>query len=104
MPFPPNSRYAPVSTAQLAAPDGRIITYLERRFLPPPGSFALLQTYVVVQGDRLDTVTARFLSDPTLFWRLCDANRAMRPGELTATIGRRLRITLPEGIPGVPHA
>ena len=104
MPFPPNSRYAAIPTAQLVAPDGRLITYLERRFLPPPESFALLQTYVVVEGDRLDNVTARFLTDPTLFWRLCDANRAMRPGELTATIGRRLRITLPQGIPGSSHA
>ncbi len=104
MPFPPDSRYASTGTAQLRAPDGRIITYLERRFVPPPEAFALLQTYVVVQGDRVDNLAARFLSDPLLFWRLCDANRAMVPGELTATIGRRLRITLPEGIPGVPHA
>ena len=34
---------------------------------------------------------------------LCDANGAMRPDELTETIGRRLRITLPEGIPGTPR-
>ena len=26
----------------------------------------------------------------------------MRPDELTETLGRRLRITLPEGIPGAP--
>jgi hypothetical protein len=28
----------------------------------------------------------------------------MRPDELTETVGRRLRITLPEGIPGMPNA
>jgi len=44
------------------------------------------------------------LGDPELFWRVCDANRAMRPDELTETIGRRLRITLPEGIPATPGA
>ncbi len=104
MPFPPTSRYYNLDTAQIVASDGRTITYLERRFVPPPGKFSLLQTYVVVQGDRLDNVTAKFLTDPTQFWRLCDANRAMQPSELTATIGRRLRITLPEGIPGVPNA
>ena len=27
-----------------------------------------------------------------------------RPEELTETIGRRLVITLPEGVPGLPHA
>jgi hypothetical protein len=54
----------------------------------------------VTQGERLDNITARYLDDPQQFWRICDANRAMRPGDLTAGIGRRLRITLPEGVPG----
>ena len=104
MPFPPTSRYYNLHPVQLTTPDGRIVTYLERRFVPPIQNFSLLQTYVVVQGDRIDNVTAKFLSDPTQYWRLCDANGAMRPAELTATIGRRLRITLPEGIPGVSNA
>ncbi|MFL5804527.1 MAG: hypothetical protein ACJ8CR_22625 [Roseiflexaceae bacterium] len=47
---------------------------------------------------------AGYLDDPEQFWRICDANRAMRPDELTETVGRRLRITLPEGIPGMPNA
>ena len=104
MPFPPTSRYANIDTVQVVTADGRTLSFLRRRFVPPPENFSLLQTYLVVQGDRLDNVTARFLSDPVQFWRLCDANRAMRPDELTETIGRRLRITLPEGIPGVPNA
>ena len=33
-----------------------------------------------------------------------DANGAVRPEEITETVGRRLRITLPEGVPGVPNA
>jgi hypothetical protein len=63
-----------------------------------------LQEHVVVQGDRLDNITARYLSDPEQFWRVCDANAAMRPDELTEEPGRRLRITLPEGLPGIPNA
>ena len=102
MPFPPTSRYSQSRHRPDRRRDGRTVTYLSRRFVPPPENFSLLQTYVVVQGDRLDNVTAKFLGDPVQFWRLCDANRAMRPDELTETIGRRLRITLPEGIPGVP--
>jgi hypothetical protein len=39
-----------------------------------------------------------------MFWRICDANGAMQPEELTQTVGRRLRITLPEGIPTTPNA
>ncbi|MGH7229842.1 MAG: LysM domain-containing protein, partial [Nitrospiraceae bacterium] len=44
-----------------------------------------------------------YVGDPEQFWRLCDANAAMRPEELTGIIGRVLRITLPEGIPGAQH-
>ena len=51
-----------------------------------------------MQGDRLDNIAARYLGDPELFWRLCDANVALRPTELTETIGRRILITLPEGM------
>ena len=29
-----------------------------------------------MQGERLDNVAAQYLGDPTLFWRLCDANNA----------------------------
>ena len=102
--FPATSRYHGVDTATIETTDGRVIAYLRRRFLPPPESFVLLQEHTVVQGDRLDNLAARYLGDPEQFWRLCDANSAMRPDELTETIGRRLRITLPEGIPGVPDA
>ena len=102
--FPPTSRYFNSETATLDLGGGRQVIYLKRRFVPPPDRFILLQDHVVVQGDRLDNVTARYLADPEQFWRVCDANRAMRPDELTAEIGRRLRITLPEGIPGPPNA
>ena len=102
--FPPTSRYFSVETTTLEEPDGKAIVYLKRRFVPPPERFALLQQHVVKQGERLDNVTALYLDDPEQFWRICDANRAMRPDELTETIGRRLRITLPEGIPGTPNA
>lgn len=100
--FPMNSRYQNVETAKLNRPDGSEVVYLKRRFVPQPERFALLQEHVVVEGDRLDNITARYLGDPEQFWRVCDANRAMRPDELTQEIGRRLKITLPEGIPGAP--
>ena len=98
--FAPTSRYNGIDTSTWLTADGRIIIYVQRRFLPPPERFALLQEHVVTQGERLDNITATYLGDPEQFWRLCDANGAMRPDELTETVGRRLRITLPEGIPG----
>ena len=102
--FPPTSRYYGIETATLETAGGKTIIYLGRRFCPPPERFALLQEHVVAQGDRLDNITAKYLGDPEQFWRLCDSNRAMRPEELTETVGRRLKITLPEGIPGGPGA
>ncbi len=59
----------------------------------------MLHEHTVTQGDRLDNVTAHYLGDPEQFWRVCDANNAMRPAELEE-VGRRVRITLPEGVPG----
>jgi hypothetical protein len=102
--FPPTSRYYNIETATWQTWDGRTLKYVRRRFVPRPERFSDLQEHQVVQGDRLDNITARYLGDPEQFWRVCDSNRAMRPDELTETIGRRLRITLPEGIPGVPNA
>jgi hypothetical protein len=102
--FPPTSRYYGIETATLETAEGKSIIYLRRRFCPPPERFALLQEHKVVQGDRLDNITAQYLGDPEQFWRICDSNGAMRPDELTETVGRRLKITLPEGIPGVPIA
>jgi hypothetical protein len=98
--FAPSSRYYGIATNTLELPNGTTVAYVLRRFVPPPENFQLLQERTVVQGDRLDNLAAQYLGDPTLFWRLCDANRAMRPEELTETAGRILRVTLPEGITG----
>ena len=103
-PFPPTSRYFGIETAKREDPVHGTIVHLRRRFVPPPERFALLRDHIVKQNERLDNITALHLDDPEQFWRICDANRAMRPDALTETIGRRLRITLPEGIPGPPHA
>ena len=103
--FPPTSRYYGIDLATLALADGEQRVYLRRRFLPAASRFALLHTHLVTEGERLDRIAAQELGDPQAFWRLCDANDAnasMRPDELTEVLGRRLRIALPEGIPGTP--
>lgn len=95
--FASNSRYAGVATATLEGADGIIIIYVRRRFCPDPERLALLVEHAVVQGERLDTITAEYLGDPELFWRVCDANNVIAPEELEE-VGRHIRITLPEGI------
>lgn len=102
--FGPNSRYYLTPTARLRREDGAEVAYLRRRFVPPPERFALLAEHTVSEGERLDLLAHQYLGDPEQFWRLADANGAVRPEELTAEPGRRLRITLPEGIPGASDA
>lgn len=97
--FPPTSRYHGIETAVVTRSDGTPVIYLRRRFIPAPESYALLQEYVVAQGDRLDTLAARAIGDPEQFWRICDANATLAPEELEEQ-GRVVRITLPAGIPG----
>ena len=102
--FAPNSRYQATDTGTYTTTDGRTIAYLRRRFIPQPAQLVQAAQYTVTQGDRLDVLSARYLGDPTLFWRIGDANTAMRPGDLTAVVGRTLRICLPEGIQGGQNA
>ena len=98
--FDPTSRYAKlaVKTLTVAGPDGqpRDIRYVERRFLPPAGAGTTLVEHRVVQGDRLDRITAKYLGDPAQFWRVADANETLRPEELTDEIGGTIEIALPQ--------
>jgi hypothetical protein len=96
--FPPTSRYAGLPTAKVTSRAGRETVYVTRRFVPGPERFATLKEEVVGTGDRVDLLAARHLGDAEQWWRLCDANRAVRPEEIEVP-GRRIRITLPEGIP-----
>ena len=102
--FPPNSRYENVPTATIQTADGRTVVYLRRRFIPAPERLVVIEEHRVADGERLDMIAAQALGDPELFWRICDANRAMRPRDLTERVGRRLLLALPESAsesPGV---
>ena len=94
--FEPASRYYALAEAQLTMPDGRIATYKLRRFLPQGQEMPLLVEITVTQGDRLDLITARTLGDAEQFWRVCDANNAMNPFDLTEETGRTIRVPVPQ--------
>ncbi len=102
--FNSTSRYWGIETETLTQADGTTVSYIKRRFVPQPNQLVQLQQHTVVQGDRLDILAAQYLGDPTLFWRICDANGALRPEAVAATPGTVLRICLPAGIPGGPVA
>ena len=97
--FPVTSRYYGIEVARFTSQDGNVAPYVRRRFIPQPERFDLLHEYTVVEDDRVDNISARQLGDAGQYWRLCDANAAMMPTELEHP-GRRIRITMPEGIPG----
>jgi hypothetical protein len=99
--FASTSRYYGIDVETIVL-NGTLTGYIRRRFVPQPGRFQLIQEHTVTQGERLDNIAAQYLGDPSLFWRLCDANNAMRPNELTQTLGRKLKITMPENINGSP--
>ena len=98
--FDPTSRYAnlEVATMTLTDSDGlpREIRFVRRRFIPSTAGATTLVEHTVAQGERLDNITARYLGDPTQFWRLCDANNAMQPEDLTAMVGTVIKIVLPK--------
>ena len=98
--FPSTSRYHGIPLSTFTLSDGTTVAYVQRRFVPAPERFVVLVEHRVQSGDRLDNLAARYLGDPQQFWRLCDANRAVRPDELIETLGRALLVTLPEGVPG----
>lgn len=97
--FEPNSRYYSLATKTFIVTDAdgetREIRYVARRFLPQGTSTTLVE-HSVMQGERLDQITAKYLSDPTQFWRVADANETLRPEELTDEIGHRIVIALPQ--------
>jgi hypothetical protein len=95
----PGSRYYGLEDATLAVtdPDGlpQTIAYVRRRFIPPLGDATRVVEHGFAAGERLDTITARYLGDPTQFWQICDANLVLRPEELEEEVGRVIHVALP---------
>lgn len=94
--FEHTSRYYRVENATYTAPGGEEIVYKRRRFLPRGESLPVLAQVRVGPMDRLDLIAARTLGDPERFWRICDANDAMSPWDLTDVQGQTLRVPLPQ--------
>jgi hypothetical protein len=95
--FAPGSRYEgiPIAEVTVTAPDGssRTVRYVQRRVIPRADAHQAIVDHLVAPGDRLDLVTARYLGDPTQYWRLCDANGVLSPDELEQ-VGRVITIAI----------
>jgi len=93
--FDYTSRYANLETATLTTDDGRTVTYVRRRFLPPLDTVQIVAEVTVSDPDRLDLITARTVGAPEQFWRIGDANSALNPFDLTAVPGEKVKIPAP---------
>jgi hypothetical protein len=95
------SRYRGLPLLTCIDRNGRQVVYVERRFIPQPETMAEVGSVEVREGDRLDNIAAVQLADARWWWRIADANRALNPADLTSAdaLGRKLRITLPQGVP-----
>jgi hypothetical protein len=93
-----NSRYYGLPVREWAAPDSRVILYVARRFIPRPALYPTLVTHNAKQRDRIDVLAARYLGDPLLYWRICDANLAVRPND-PLVLGNAVKIPLPPATP-----
>lgn len=76
--FLENSRYFAVKTVETKSSDGRTVMAVTLRRLP-----YVAGTSVMVKGhDRLDVISQRRFSDPTLFWHIADANTELEATDL----------------------
>jgi hypothetical protein len=96
--FDTTSRYFSLEIATITIPDlddgTRDVRFVRRRIIPPAANSTTLVEHTVTQGERLDRITARYIGDPTQFWRLCDVNNILQPEELEET-GRIVAIAMP---------
>jgi hypothetical protein len=97
--FDPGSRYYGLEDGRLTVTDAdgqpRAVAYVRRRFIPPLADATRVLEHRFASGERLDTITARYLGDPTQFWQICDANLVLRPEELEEEVGRAIHVALP---------
>lgn len=82
--FFPGSRYEGLPTREATDAAGRTVKYVTPR---PILRRSLRGYHSRIEGQRLDLISNHYLSDPTAFWVLCDANGTVAPDAL-ATAAR----------------
>ncbi|MGE2722337.1 hypothetical protein [Mycolicibacterium celeriflavum] len=96
-------RYFGTEIAETFIPDGRggrrQVRYLRRRQLPDPDAVLPNARHTVAARDRLDLISARYLTDPTASWQIADANGALDPDALVGPDAEGTELVIPT--PGV---
>jgi hypothetical protein len=93
--FDQTSRYHGVPVDTYTDASGRSVPWVTLRIPPPAGA---VTGYLVRPVDREDLLANRAYGDPSLWWRICDANPDTGgvPEQLVATPG--VRIDLPQPV------
>jgi nucleoid-associated protein YgaU len=85
----PGSRYAATEVVEVPVPHAQPGRALAGRRVPPtPGVIE----HVVMAGERLDHLAARFYADPRKYWLILDANPDELDPFLLLRPGRRIRV------------
>lgn len=95
-----DSRYASAPQLAYTTADGAQVTYVTPRVLPSPESYSPVALHRVTDSDRLDLIAWKSLGNPTLSWRIADANRFMHPGALPGEPGDTLVVPVAGGVAG----
>ena len=88
--FSDRSRYYGLPVETVTHPDGRTVTAVKLRRLPPTTG----KPFSVREHDRLDLLARTYLEDGTAFWRIADANTELEARRLEGPPARV--IDLPE--------
>lgn len=78
--FDEKSRYANLGSYTVKDHRDRDMTVVP---VPPAPQQSLLGIHVHKQGERLDHLANRYLSDPAGYWRIAERNDVMLPEALT---------------------
>ena len=90
--FDPKSRYAKAETYVVTDARGRQVTVVAT---PPPPDQVQLGIHLLKQGERLDLLAAKYLSDPAGYWRVAEENDVMLAEALTES--REIEIPVKAG-------
>jgi hypothetical protein len=78
--FSPSSRYASLTPYHVRDRRDRYVSVVP---VPLAPAERLLGYHVLRQGQRLDHLAYKYLSDATMFWRICELNDVMQAEQLT---------------------
>jgi hypothetical protein len=94
-PYTPNSRYYGLTVRKRTNAAGMSETFVARRIIPAMARYRALDRHRTDGDERIENLSADYLGDSELYWRICDANGDEDPGLSAQPIGRLITIPLP---------